>query len=494
MRIFASLAVLAVSATALAAQAPTQQQVTGPVLTLDEAVSLAVRNNPRHLLTTTQRARAGAALRSAYGTMMPSISTDFGSQFREGRKQLFAGQAFGSESDILSSSANLNLQAQLSMNAFMGPRQSRANLDAAEADITSSASTLRSTVVQQYLSALQAQARAVLQDTLLVSTQAQLDLARARQQVGAATTLDVRRAEVAVGQQRVAVLREQNNVQIELLRLFQQLGVPQPAGVRLVTSFPVEEPKVQLGELLDMARTQNPALLALRSRERSADVGVSRARSQWTPTLSLQTGIGGFSQQLRDLTGTISSSRASAISQKRSCLTNDSLRIGAGLPSILGTCNQIAFTPADEALIRNANSQFPFSMSRNPITFGAQLSFDIFNGFQREQRIQEASASRNDARYNVRAQELQLTADVTAAYLNLTTQYQTVKLQEQNQIAAREALALAQERFRVGANTFVDVTQSRSDFERAGTDLINAIYDFHKAYAVLESAVGRSLR
>ncbi|MEP7346960.1 MAG: TolC family protein, partial [Gemmatimonadaceae bacterium] len=412
MRIFVSLSLLAVTAALSPAQVPTPQ-ATGPVLTLEEAVSLAVRNNPTHLQTTTQRARAGALLRSAYGSMLPSISTDFGSQFREGRKQLFAGQAFGSESDILSSSANINVQAQFSMNQFMGPRQSRANLDAAEADITNSASTLRSTVVQQYLSALQAQARAVLQDTLLVSTQAQLDLARARQQVGAATTLDVRRAEVAVGQQRVAVLRENNNVQIELLRLFQQMGVPQPAGVRLVTSFPVDEPKVQLNELLDMARAQNPALVALHSRERAADVGVTRAKSQWTPTLSLQTGIGGFSQQLRDLTGTIADARGQAVAQQRSCLTTDSLRIGAGLPSIASSCNQIVFTPGQESAIRNANSTFPFSMSRNPITFGAQLSFDIFNGFQREQRIQEAAASRNDARYNVRAQELRLTAEVT---------------------------------------------------------------------------------
>ncbi len=493
MRIFVSLSLLAVTAAASPTQVPAQQ-ATGPVLTLEEAVALAVRNNPQHLLTTTQRSRAGALLRSSYGSMLPSVSTDFGSQFREGRKQLFAGQEFGSDADILSSSASINVSAQLSMNALMGPRQSRANLDAAEADITSSASTLRSTVVQQYLSALQAQARAVLQDTLLVSTQAQLDLARARQQVGAATTLDVRRAEVAVGQQRVAVLRENNNVQIELLRLFQQIGVAQPGGVRLVTSFPVDEPKVQLNELLDMARAQNPSLVALRSRERSADVGVSRAKSQWTPTLSLQTGIGGFTQQLRDLNGTIGSARGQTLAQQRSCITTDSIRVGAGLPSILASCNQFVFTPAQEAAIRDGNSTFPFSMSRNPITFGAQLSFDVFNGFQREQRIQEASASRNDARYNVRAQELRLTADVTAAYLNLTTAYQTVRLQEQNQIAAREALALAQERFRVGANTFVDVTQSRSEFERAGTDLINAIYDFHKAYAVLESAVGRSLR
>ena len=53
---------------------------------------------------------------------------------------------------------------------------------------------------------------------------------------------------------------------------------------------------------------------------------------------------------------------------------------------------------------------------------------------------------------------------------------------------------LAQERFRVGANTFVDVVQARADFQRAESDRINAIYEFHRAYATLESAVGRPLR
>jgi len=147
-----------------------------------------------------------------------------------------------------------------------------------------------------------------------------------------------------------------------------------------------------------------------------------------------------------------------------------------------------------EAQIRDANAKYPFSMTRNPVTFSAQISLPLFDGFQREQRIQEAAAARNDARYNTRAQELRLVADVTSAHLNLVTAYQTVRLQEQNQTASREALALAQERFRVGASTYIELSQARSDFERAGTDLINAIYDFHKAYATLEGAVGRTLR
>jgi len=36
--------------------------------------------------------------------------------------------------------------------------------------------------------------------------------------------------------------------------------------------------------------------------------------------------------------------------------------------------------------------------------------------------------------------------------------------------------------------------QARADFERAESDRINAIYEFHRAYAALENAVGRPLR
>lgn len=478
------------AAHAARAQAPTA----GPVLPLDEAIRLAIRNNPQFLQSGTARQRAAAALRAANGQLLPSLRTSFGSSYREGRQQFFAGQAFGSTSDVLSSSADLGVDLTISAASWMARRQQKANLEASESDVTNAEATLRANVITQYLNVLQAQSRASLQDTLLVSTQAALELARAREQVGAATTLDVRRAEVSVGQQRVAVLRERNNVEVEKLRLFQQLGVEQPNGVTLTSEFVLEEPKVQLDALLDQARRGNPALSALRSRATATDVGVSSARSAYFPSLSLSSGVSGFSQQLRNIDGSIADTRANVMSQQRSCFSQDSVRRGAGLPSILQQCSAIVFTDADAAAFRDANAQFPFKMTRSPIQLSAQISLPIFDGFTREQRIQEATASRNDARYRVREQELKLTADVTSAYRNLTTAYQTVRLQEQNSVAAREALSLAQERFRVGANTFVDVTQARADYERAETDRINAIYDYHKAFAALEAAVGRPLR
>jgi outer membrane protein len=490
MRITFLASTLLVAAAPLAAQSAQP----GPVLTIEEAVRLAIRNNPTHQQTLTARSRAGSTLRSSYGALLPQLSTSFGSQFREGRPQFFAGQQFGSASDVLSSFADVSLDLRLSGSAVMQPRASRAALEAAESDITSSEQTLRSQVIQQYLNALQSKSRAVLQETLLVGVQAQLELARARSQVGAATQLDVRRAEVAVGQQQVALLQARNQSEVDKLRLFQQMGVPEPPNVQLTSQFPVTEPNLKIEDLMDMARRSNPLLNALRSRERSASVGVSQARSSFFPTLSLSTGVGGFSQQLRDIDGQIADAQFNALRSRASCFTTDSIRRGAGLTSIGAQCQGIAFTPADEALVRSANETFPFDMTRNPITFSVQLSLPLFDGFQREARIQDASATRADARYRVRDQELRLTADVTTANLTLATAYRTVQLQEENARTARIALALAEERFRVGATSFIEVTTARSDFERAETDRINAIYEFHKSFATLEAAIGRPLR
>jgi outer membrane protein len=466
-----------------------------PVLSLQDAINIARRNNPLFLQSRTARQRAGAALRTSYGVLMPEVSTTFSNSYREGRPQFFGGQAFGSTSDVISSDGSLNVTVQYSGANLMAPKAQRANLDAAESDVTNAEATLRNAVTGQYLNVLAAMARAQLADTLLASAQAQVDLSRARAAAGAATTLDVRRAEVQVGQARVAVLRERNSIETEKFRLFMQLGVEQPVDVNLTTRLPVDQPNLNVQELLAMARRQNPALEAARSREGAATVNVRQARSAYLPTLRLATGISGYTSQATDIQTAIDQERRDAARGLSSCLGTDSLRVATGLPSIAGACtSNFAFTDTDAARMRSANAKYPFDFTRDPITFQASLSVPIFNGFQREQRVQEAEANRNDARYNVRAQELRVTAEVNSGYKNLLTAYEAVQIQTENSAAAREALDLAQERFRVGANTFVDVVQARADYQRAESDRITAIYEFHRAYATLESAVGRPLR
>jgi outer membrane protein len=490
MRLLLCSLALCVAATPLAAQTPAPAAV-GPVLTLDEALNIARRNNPTFLQTTEGRRRASAAVRSAYGNLLPDISSNFATQFRQGRPQLINGVAFGASGDQISSSYGINASLSLNQAALLGPKAERASAAATEAEIAAGAQTLRMQVTQQYLLALQQRARARLQDTLVATTQAQFELARIRQSVGSATPLDVQQAEVALGQQRVAALQAQNQAEVEKLRLFQLLGVAQPEGVQLTTEFPVDQPQLSLDQLLALAREQNPTLTALRARRRASDIGVTQAKGEYMPTLNVNTGIGGYTSQFTDDDFLIGQRMGSI---RQGCESENSLRELVGLPPTTPDCSALTLSPEQIANIRSGNRAFPFDFTQTPWSISASLSLPIFNGFSREQRVQEAQVQRNEAQYRARAQELQLTADVSAAYLTLMSDYQAVQLQEQNARTARQALALAQERYRVGASNFVELSQARDAYSRAEADRINAIYEFHRAYAALEGAVGRSLR
>jgi len=476
----------------LAAQTPAPAASVGPTLSLEEAIGLARQNNPVFQQSVNNRRRAAAQVRSAYGNLLPSVQTNVSTQYREGRQQFFAGQAFGAQADQLNSNVSVGADVSYSVAALTAPRLQRASQEAVEADITGSEQNLRTNVTQQYLLALQQAARAQLQDTLIATAQSQLELAKARVAVGAATVLDVRRAEVALGQAQVAGIQARNQAEVEKLRLFQQLGVTQPADVALTTRFPVADVGVELPALLDQARRGNPTLNALRTREDVAGLNVKGAKGDYLPTLNLQAGVSGFGNTFTSTDGLVAQALGSKVGQCQQSVAIRNIATGATTnPST--ACAGIALDQSEISQARAGNGSL-YDFRRNPYSVTATLSFPIFNGFTREQRVQEAVANRNDATYRVRAQELLLVAEVTGAFRTLTAQRQTVALQEQSAGTAREALFLAQERYRVGAGTFIDVATARDEYARAQTDYVNAIYEYHRAFAALENAVGRPLR
>ena len=221
---------------ALSAQAPATAPAQRAGLSLDEAITLARRNNPVHLSTMNNRRTADAAVRAANGQLLPNADASFFAQRQQGGRQIFGGTSLGASSDINQSQYQIGIGYRLNRATLIAPKLQRASRDAVEADIAGSAELLRASVTQQYLAVLQAQDRATLQDTLLVAAQQQLVLAQARSLVGSGTALDVSRAEVTVGQQQVQVLQAHNQVEIEKLRLFQQMGVEQPSDVTLTRS------------------------------------------------------------------------------------------------------------------------------------------------------------------------------------------------------------------------------------------------------------------
>jgi outer membrane protein len=467
----------------------------GPELSLEQAISIATKNNPDHLQIVEARRTAAARRRSAYGALLPRADAQLQALYlKQGTTLINGYSGFSSGSDVKQSSYFLGLTYNVGTSTFLNPKIESANVTAADADVTNSVSNVRAQVTQDYFTVLGDQAKAQLEDSLILNAQSQLELAKAKLAVGSGITLDVSKAEVNLGTLEVAAIRARNQIAIDRLTLFQHMGVSQPQNTRLTTSFPVVAPTFTVDSVLALARVDNPAILAARTRDQSAALSVKAARGSYLPTLQLSTGLGGYSNSFTNPNFLI----GQATQGVAGCLSQDSVRVGAGLSSIAGQCGTLmpdgSLPPAAQAALRKSNDTFPFGFIRNPFQISATLSLPIFDNFQREQRIEESEAQRNDARYVIRAQELKTTATVTGAYLTVQAQAQQVALQEKTAAQARETLRLAQERYRVGLAAFLDVSDARSQFEQAESDRINAIYDYHKAFAALEAAVGRPLR
>ena len=465
-------------------------------LSLADAIALARANSPVYRQVINDRAPAAWAVRSAWSTLLvPSVSASGGIGYAGPGQQTFLTSNFSQSVSTLSSSYSIGLDWSLSGQTLTQPGLRKAQLSAADADVAGAETNLVTTVTQQYLTVLQARDNAEVARQQLQHDEEFQKLAQARYDVGRASLIDVRQAQVARGQAEVVLLRARTAVQVEKLRLFQEMGVTAPvdlAAVQLTDTFKVEAPTWQLNDLLTMAEQQNPALKALREREHAAAWGVRAATASYGPSLSLSAGWSGFTQKLSDVNPTIAGLRQSAQMDSVACAYENSAWLNTNQPAL--DCALLTNTAAQEQAIRSRNAAYPFQFTPEPFQARLTVRIPLWGNFQQPLEVSQAKDQQQNLQESVRARGLQLQTDVNGAFLTLQTTYQTIAIQDTNRTAAREQLQLATERYRVGSGTFFELLDAQVAALRAETDYVNAVYDYHKALAALEAAVGRPLR
>src|SRR5712691_8822892 len=465
-------------------------------LSLADAITLARANNPAYRQTIHDRAPAAWGVRNAYASLLiPTVTASGGLGYAGPGQQRFLTSNFSQSVSTWSSSYNLSLDWILSGQTLSQPGLKHAQLTAADADIAGAETNLVTAVTQQYLTVLQARDNLGVARQQLEHDVEFLRLAQARYDVGRASLIDVRQAQVARGTAEVVLLRAQTAVQVEKLRLFQQIGVSAPVDlgtVQLTDTFTVQTPTWQLSDLLGMAEQQNPSLKALRERERAAGWGVKAASSSWGPSLSLSAGWSGFTQKLSDINPTIAAIRQSAQTDSLACAYENAAWLNTGQTPL--NCAVLINTAPEEQALRDQNNRYPFHFTPQPFQARLTVTIPLWGNFQQPLQVSQAKAQQQDLQESVRARGLQVQTDVSQAYLTLQTAFQTIAIQDTNRTAAREQLQLATERYRVGSGTFFELLDAQVAGLRAETDYINAVYDYHKALAALEAAVGRPLR
>jgi len=474
------------------------QQAVPANLSLADAIALAREHNPAYRQALHDRSPVAWGVRTAYSSLLlPTLTASGGIGYSGPGQQRFLTSNFSQSVSTLASNYAFVLDWTLSGQTLTAPGLKHAQLAAADADIAGAETNLITAVTQQYLTVLQARDNAAVARKQLERNVEFLKLAQARYDVGRASLIDVRQAQVARGQAEVALLQAETAVQVEKLRLFQQMGVSAPvdvATVQLTDSFAVQTPAWQLGDLLKMAEEQNPALKALRQRERAAGWGVKAASATWGPSLSFSASWAGFTQRYTNLDPLIASARAGASADSTTCEYENSAWLNAGQTPINCAALTGPFLQQQEQALRDQNRAYPFSFTPQPFQARLAISIPLWGNFQQPLQVSQAKAEQQDLAESVRARGLQLQTDVNQAYLVVGTAYRTVAIQDTNRVAGREQLQLATERYRVGSGTFFELLDAEVAALRAESDYIGAVYDYHKAVAALEAAVGRPLR
>lgn len=474
-------------------------------VTLAEALQQAKANSPDYRQALAAADPAAVGVRNAYGLLAPTVSVGAGAGYTGTGTATFGGSLTNQTPSVYTSSYQFTAQYQLSGRTINAPGQAKATERATGEDIANAEVVLRSAVTTQYLTALEQTRLVGVQRQQVARNEEFLKLAQARYDVGQGTLIDVRQAQVQLGQAQVAFLRAAQAAIDARLELFRLMGVTPPVAVEkieLEDPYEVVAPAFRKEELIALAAESNPALRAELERKQATKYATRQARSEYLPTLNARADLAGFTQEFSNEAVLIEGTYASSAAQAANCTFENQVRAGLNLGGLTPGCNARAgLTPDGTALLPEVqrrlidqNNVWPFSFTRQPFQLSVFLSLPIFDGFSRNLRVSQARANEQRQDEAARRQALQVRANVERRFYQIDIAYRAIGVQVLSRQAAAEQLRLAQERYRVGSGTALDIVDAQNAVQRAEGDYLTAVYSYHRAITALEEAVGRPLR
>ena len=289
-------------------------------LTIDEAVQIAIKQNPNILRQVQELKRNKGLVYEAQARLLPQVTastsytqTDPGlvsNTTGGGRTNLdlvtTQGIAFPLSS-LLSSqrsaTENWTVQIQVTQLLYDGGatiasrRAARINEDAAYYTLRDTIDSTVETVRTQFYQILLNKALVQVQEESVNLLQSQLEDQKSRFEAGTVPQFNVLQAQSQLQNQIPLLIQAQNNYRISMVQLAKTLGIP--AGRQYSTDEPLPvagrltytQIKYDLSSALITARANRPFLKAQRSNVLSSVEQVTVSASGWKPTISANIGL-----------------------------------------------------------------------------------------------------------------------------------------------------------------------------------------------------------
>jgi len=412
-------------------------------VTLQRAIQLALRHNPKVVAARLELQKANAQVREAFGTALPSVSLSgqyswnverpvfFFPDFRTGEIRPIT---VGSEHSF---TTRLQLtQTLFNATAFTVVQNSYLYAQAAQQQYQQTLSDVTVEVTQAFYQALLARE---MEKVLESSYRRMQEFARqvsVLYQEGLVSEYEHLRAQVAVDVIEPQVSEAHQRYEDAVARLKLVMGMPVTTSIELAGSFAVDTtfhlpPEA---ELLAQVVERNYGLQAMRTQMEIADKVVDLYQSEFLPMLFL------FGQY---------------IYQGQS----DVFRLNA-------------FQTAKSAAI------------------GLQLSFSLFNGFQSTARVQQARLDYQKLETRVTQMEDALRMQARSLLHRYTIALNKWRAQQKTLQTAQKGYRIAQVRYREGIGTQLEVFDAESNVRQVQLQELQAAYEVISIQTQLRALMG----
>jgi outer membrane protein len=314
--------------------------------------------------------------------------------------------------------------------------------DAARFDLQAAIDSALLEVRTRFYAVLLAREEVSVQEENVSLARRQLEDTQNQLHAGSVSNFEVLRAQVALANAQPDLITARNNYRIALEQLRQSLGVPAGIGAsatftEVVGTLDITPSQVEPDAALASAHEHRPELLRIEKQKAAAEQAMTAAKAGYYPTLSA---YGGY-------------------------------EVGG-------------------AHLEPSGSFAGGNFSANGWLAGLQSSWSLFDGQATRGKVQQADAALNQARLAYSSQELAIDVEVRQALSSLQEAGELVDASRKTVEQAEEALRLANERFRAGAATQLDVLTSQTSLTQTRTNQLRANYNYLVATASLRRAMG----
>ncbi len=419
-------------------------------LTLDEALRIALSENPTIKIADMEVERYDYVKGETWGNLLPQISAD-GMYTRSIVKQEIAkGLSFGAD-NTLSATANLALPL-FAPQVWRTLRMTKTQLAAAVESARGSRITLTAEVKKAFYNILLAeQSLAVLRESE-ATVQRTVDDTQIMYDNGLSSEYDLLTAQVRLSNLKPSIIQTENSIRVAKLLLKMYLALPEEVEISVVGSLDDMSGVVEAGgDGLSTDISENSDLRLLETQERLLQNQLKVANASRLPSVAF---FASASYSGNDL---------------------DRSSFGAFAGGAAG-----ATSPSK-----------PSFYWQHPVSAGFQVSVPIFSGLTKmyksrsiKNQIAQIGMQKEYVRQQLDVQLRSAINELLAARATMLAQRATVE-------QAVKAYRIADTRFRAGAGTILELNTAQLSETQARLNYSQAIYDYLSANAEYERILGR---